>query len=76
MVDSRFVLKLTDFGLPSFFGSEEEESDHVYYTSKFSQFALTSTFSFGGLTFFYQKYKRFSWYFRIFLEVLGMFLLN
>ncbi len=34
VVDNRFVLKLMDFGLRTFYGSDEDESEHRYYSSE------------------------------------------
>ena len=38
VVDTRFVLKITDFGLPSFYGNwessfDKEENEHQYFES-------------------------------------------
>ena len=49
MVDSRFVLKITDFGLPSFYGTWEHtmdkvEHEHQYYESEQHIFVLKQYF--------------------------------
>ena len=44
VVDNRFILKLTDFGLPTFYAEEETElidNEFYYYSSKYKLHAAS-----------------------------------
>lgn len=43
VVDSRFVLKITDYGLASFRSSSENDDSHALYASKSSEFMFSFT---------------------------------
>lgn len=49
VVDSRFVLKITDYGLASFRSTAEPDDSHALYASETAPFIITPSPSLGPL---------------------------